>query len=117
MIQPIIDTTNERAVFTVSGKRLRRARRLYIYLVSKACLADASGETLTRCVDRAIDCGLYAKATYPNDVRWSFLRNFWGFSSSGKKWGLWHRWISEHRHLLDPKRRRWQERWDERKAA
>lgn len=62
--------TETRTQFTFCGKRLRRARRLYIHLCAAAILADTTDDVIHRVFKRMIDSGLYAKPSNMTNICW-----------------------------------------------
>lgn len=81
----------------LDNKRLRRARRLYAYLIHKECLRNPDKTFV--CAQRALARGLYAKSTSLSHVVFSLVRHFWKLTSDDTKFYYsWHQWLKENDH-------------------
>lgn len=84
-----------RADFREMSKQLREARHAYIAKCHEAA-APLRGKALARFIVRMADKmqrnGLYATATFVNDIAWSITRWFYRMEgrSSDHRW--WHAW-------------------------
>jgi hypothetical protein len=87
---------HHRKMFTTSGRRLRRARRLYVYLCRTAILEATTNEVIHRIYRRMLDSGLYASAHNTicwREGRYRILRYLYRLDgspgSSGFGWSNW----------------------------
>ncbi len=89
--------TLARAVFTKSGRHLRRARRLYIRFVRHAINTDPTANTLNLCASHMKEAGLYAELASFKDIRHGILRQLFKFEKDlYPGWDGWFRWTNTH---------------------
>jgi len=74
-----MDISKQRERFRYTNKQLRRARRLYAYLIRNSCEFDELGTCHDFCARRAKAAGLYAGSTFHRDIVWSFKRKHWRY--------------------------------------
>lgn len=92
--------TNEiRSLHQLTGKQIRRARRLYHRLCYSQIMLDASLNCLVlkNAAKRAQEAGLYSDGTVLKDIEWSFLRKCWKLAwkdGYNDTFG-WFRWLKD----------------------
>lgn len=75
-----------RSTYNATGRRLRRARHLYVRLVRKAIENDKTNAALYRCAQQMLRGGLYNAATPIRETRYRILREMCRQDD-------WHRWL------------------------
>jgi len=74
----MIDTLHTRGKHTKSSEKLRRARRLYIFLVVRNFGISNNG-LFDRAAERMIESGLYAKSANKRAIRFSIIKSMFRF--------------------------------------
>lgn len=84
-----------RSIFELSNKKLRRARRLYIFLCRNSVKTTID---LHRVAKAMAKTGLYADNRSDRDVKFAILRYLWKFDGGhDRPWPnpmCWHEWCN-----------------------
>lgn len=85
----------ERQQFRASNKRLRRARRLYVYFLRHNILRNG-GDYLNKVAQRMQERGLFGPTSSQRDIRFSIARYLWWIQKKEKApYGLgWYQWCA-----------------------
>lgn len=77
-----------RTLYTQSGKKLRRARHLFVFFNRNNITTN---QQLMAVANFMRDKGLYVKKKSDKDTRFAILRMLWKIE--GGTYGTWHKWL------------------------
>lgn len=91
-----IDTKRERRFFRRANQRLRRGRKLWIWLY---CRHIRTAQELWDMAERMKSAGLYASGTSTADVQYSILKAMYRMDpivQRGLPWVTWESWLVQN---------------------
>lgn len=78
----------------IAGNKLRRARRLYGFLLREEIIRNPN--VVAVCAQRALARGLYAQSTGPQTVMFSLVRYSFRFTKPTERYE-WHEWLRDNK--------------------